>query len=138
MTTSTKLDRRRDAIICVTAALALERMGHSLAIGINPAQAFAEASNLQRLAERRELVALGYLPGSIGAQPHAVALGVDMVEVEGERDSIAWNLAPKIAEMVADVVQGPHDLWFSRDTGEAYISFELEDDATLFRLALDA
>lgn len=127
MTTSTKLDRRLDAMIT----------------------AFTDACNVQLLAERRKLVANGKLTGS-STLPYAVSLPADLVDNRGWRklgvkakreatpDSKTHCLTAPAQRALDDSATGAHTLWFSGETGDAFLSFEREDDAVLFRLALDA
>ncbi len=96
----------------------------------NKARALDAKRNL-KLAERRELVAAGKLPGS-STLPHTVALAVDLVD-----DRLWRMLAPSVQRALDDTATGAHELWF-REDGEAFVSFEIEEDAVLFRLALDA
>jgi hypothetical protein len=100
----------------------------------DPVRVNIAGRNLRR-AERREWFKLGYLPGGIGAHPHAVALGVDLVEVEGEHAGITYGLKTSVAATLQATVEGDHHLWFDSE-GNAFVSFELEGDAVLFRLAL--
>lgn len=102
----------------------------------NDVLAFAAAKARLKLAERRELVAAGKLPGS-SALPFPVALAVDLVdqaEVDGTL-RVALSAPVIVAMAIVDgSFTGP---WFDAQ-GNAFLSFEYEDDATLFRLALDA
>lgn len=97
-------------------------------------------------AERRLHVLEGHLPGS-SRYPHAVALAVDMVE---DVVSVSWSpmsgegppdrmpgayLAPSFEAKLKDTATRAHELWFN-DTGDAFISFEDETDATMFAVAI--
>lgn len=102
-----------------------------------------DRERMRMLAERRELVREGNLPGP-SALPFVVALDVDHVDVDSN-DIILWrdekladhHLTENVKAILARVVTGDREIWFDAD-GNAFMSFELEDDATLFRLALEA
>lgn len=90
----------------------------------------------RRRAERAEHVEAGRLPGS-SPYPYDVALGVDMVWCGSRVGSAILNgLEANVAATLAATVEGAHRLWFNA-TGDAFLSFEIEGDAVLFRLALD-
>lgn len=129
-----------------TAKLALAAMG--MRNNIAGLYAYRDAERDLSLAERRELRARYQLPRS-SAMPYAVALAVNLVKVEPEEGEPsddttqiytgAW--LPRIRRAVADALSatatGGNELWFDAE-GNAFLSFEHEEDATLFRLALDA
>lgn len=132
-----------------TAKLALANMclnSASPAVRLDALRAVNDASAALRLADRRELRARYQLPAS-SAMPFAVALAVDLVGVvpsEGEPSDDttqiytgAWRVVTTAAVAVAlsATATGGNEIWF-REDGEAFISFEFEEDATLFRLAI--
>jgi hypothetical protein len=91
--------------------------------------------------ERRELVRAGKLPGSC-RYPHAAKLGVDMVRLSSEpiKDigcyGLDYWLRFDVEQTLFVTISGLWELWFN-DQGEAYISFEDDQDATMFALALE-
>lgn len=95
-----------------------------------------DAKRRLNLAECRELVAAGVLPGS-SPYAHTVALAVDMVGLVVADSGPPAFLYDPAQRALDDTATGAHSLWFN-DQGAAFLSFELEEDATLFRLALDA
>lgn len=128
-----------------TAALALARIAGGTP-GANVRNRILGAVRERALAERRELVAAGKLAGS-SALPYAVPLAVDMVDdrgwralgvkakLEGTPDADAHCLTAPAQRALNDTSTGAHSLWFNAE-GHAFLSFEHEEDATLFRLAL--
>jgi hypothetical protein len=134
-----------------TAALAIARMV-PLKAGTSRKAATATVADFTRnlnRAERREYVRAGRLPGS-SRYAYPVPLGVDLVELVLPAGVIPtdnvediyrgpWNtkLTASVERALNDTATGAHELWFN-DIGDAYLSFEVEGDAVLFRLALDA
>lgn len=119
-----------------TAKLALAAMG--MRNNIAGLYAYRDAERALSLAERREFVARGELPGS-SQYAHAVALASNIVFVPTNvRNERAGDIALKrsVERALEETAVGDAELWF-REDGEAFISFEFEEDATLFRLALD-
>ena len=95
-----------------------------------------DAQRARDRAERRELVAGGFLPGS-SAYAHAVPLAVDLVGLVVADSGPPALLDDAVERALNATATGAYELWFN-DVGDAYLSFELEGDAVLFRLALDA
>lgn len=122
------------------AALAMIRM--KAAIGYSSADQISDYEGVLKLAERRELVAAGNLPGS-SRHAHVVPLGVDLVKLADEPIEgmgfygLDYWLRLDVEQAVFAVVIGVWELWFS-ESGDAFLSIEHEGDAVLFRLALDA
>lgn len=78
----------------------------------------------------------GRLP-SVSSFEHSVALGVYMVETFALRiEDGTFNLADEVKAILDRSTTGRHELWFSREDGSAFISFEDHDDAVMFELAL--
>lgn len=128
-----------------TAALALARVAGA-GSGANMRSRILAAMRDLNLAERRELVGAGKLPGS-STLPYAVPLAGDMVDDRGWRalgvtakreatpDTKTHYLTAPAQRALDDTATGAHSLWFNAE-GHAFLSFELEEDATLFRVAL--
>lgn len=128
-----------------TAALALSKIAaahaKSVAASISALQRMALRSRELELAERRQLARKGKLPRS-SRLPFAVALDVDHVDVEVNRFAVSlhvnrYGLKRSVEAALLSTVNGKHDLWFSIDDGNAFVSVAHMDDATLFRLALE-
>lgn len=97
---------------------------------------FEEAKRRLRLVDRSVKSRQGKLPSS-SALPYAVALGVHMVSIEKlEGDRYKPNLVYPLFLVVERNIEGAHELWFDQD-GNAFISFTTDDDATVFKLAMD-
>ncbi|RDE06795.1 hypothetical protein [Sphingomonas aracearum] len=95
-----------------------------------------DAQRRLRLVDRAVKRGQGKLPAS-SALPHSVALGVHMVGIEKlEGDRYKPNLSYPLFLVVERNIEGPHEIWFDQD-GNASISFATDDDATVFKLAMD-
>ncbi len=125
-----------------TAALALARLSANFIVATSADQAAViDAKRNLKLAERRELVEAGKLSPS-ARYPYPVALSVDHVKVSAQpptRGKLAAivDFAPSVERALNATATGASELWFDA-AGNAFLSFENEEDATLFRLALDA
>ena len=92
---------------------------------------------------RMEWAEQGALPSRSSFQ-YAVALGVYMVEtfakvvidLEDNASPVSCSPTSVVSDMIARSTTGRHELWFSREDGSAFISFEDHDDAVMFELAL--
>lgn len=121
----------------------------------------ADERDLHHRAERGHHVRLRRLPGS-PSLPEGIMLSPDMVAVDDESPPVSilrttltvqddfgdilieqqepvkhYRTALSAAVRSAlESVKGPHDLWFDA-SGNAFISFADNQDATMFRLAFD-
>ena len=96
----------------------------------------AQAQRRLRLVGRSVKSRQGKRPSS-SALPYPVALGVHMVGIEKlEGDRSKANLVHPLFLVVERNIEGPHEIWFDQD-GNASISFATDEDATIFKLAMD-
>ena len=95
-----------------------------------------------RRSDRRKWANEGRVRSSSSFE-HSVALGVDMIDLDafrltGSEDYALTKakLVPSLETVLDRSTTGRHELWFSREDGSAFISFEDHDDAVMLELAL--